>query len=145
MRKIIIHYLGGGQLFEEAIIRIGTTIRVNTVYYKGGVQVGCETGVIFFSDKIKISLSEVDHIYFDGTFLRYHPSFINRGLFSLALDTVLPVIHCLLTSKHDEIFTAVLARIHELVPQLKPIHGMSYWEKEARNLVKREFQGIHLR
>ncbi|KAI6650050.1 hypothetical protein LOD99_6265 [Oopsacas minuta] len=58
---------------------------------------------------------------------------------------VLPVIHCLLTSKHEEIYTVVLARIHELVPKLKPIHGMSDWEKGARNAVKRQFQGIHLR
>ncbi|KAI6654473.1 hypothetical protein LOD99_869 [Oopsacas minuta] len=116
------------------------------IYYKGEVQVGCETGVIFFSDKIKISLSEVDHIYFDGTFYTVPSQFYQLWtIFARFGRNVLPVIHCLLTSKHEEIYTAVLARIHELVPQLKPIHGMSDWEKGARNAVKREFQGIHLR
>ena len=33
------------------------------IYYKGEVQFGCETGVIFFSDKMKIFLSEVDIVH----------------------------------------------------------------------------------
>ncbi|KAI6659858.1 hypothetical protein LOD99_14198 [Oopsacas minuta] len=105
------------------------------IYYKGEVQVGCETGVIFFSGKIKISLSEVDHIYFDGTFYTVPSQFYQLWtIFARIGRNVLPVIHCLLTSKHEEIYTTVLARIHEHVPQLKPIHGMSDWEKGVRNL-----------
>ncbi|KAI6652997.1 hypothetical protein LOD99_4074 [Oopsacas minuta] len=112
-------------------------------YYKGEVQVGCETGVIFFSDKMKISLSEVDHIYFDGTFYTVPSQFYQLWtIFARFGRNVLPVIHCLLTSKHEEIYTTVLARIHELVPQLKLIYGMSDWEKGARNAVKRESSKI---
>ena len=60
------------------------------IYYKGEVKVlGGETGVIFFSDKMKISLSEADHIYILMVhFKRYHPSSINCGLFSPALDAM---------------------------------------------------------
>ena len=96
------------------------------IYYKGEVEVGGGTGVIFFSDNIKISLSEVDHIYFDGAFYTV-PSQCYQlwTIFARFGRHVLPVIHCLPTAKHEEIYTAVLARIHELVPQLKLIHQMS--------------------
>ena len=89
----------------------------------------------------------MDHIYFDGTFYMVPSQFYQLWtIFACFGRHVLPVNHCLLTTKkHEEIYTAVLTRIHELVPQLKPIHGMSDWEKGARNAVKREFQGNHLR
>ena len=116
------------------------------VHYKGEVQIGSDIGVIFFSDKMTATLSEVENIFFDGTFYTVPSQFYQLWtIFARFGRHVLQVIHCILTGKHEEVYTAVLARIHELVPQLAPIYGMSDWEKGARNAVKTQFPGIHLR
>ena len=79
-------------------------------------------------------------------FTQYLPSSINFGQFFARFGRhILPVIHCILTGKLEEIYTAVLVRIHELVPQLTPINELSNWEKADRNAVKTQFLGIHLR
>ena len=57
---------------------------------------------------------------------------------------VIPCIHCLLTGKQETIYTEVLRKIRELVPQLQPIRGMSDWEKAPRNSLKIVFERIDL-
>ena len=37
-------------------------------HFKGEIQVGCDVGIVFFSDKMATILSEVEDVYFDGTF-----------------------------------------------------------------------------
>ena len=116
------------------------------IYFKGEVQVGCDVEIVFFSDKMSTILSEVEDVYFDGTFYTVPSQFYQLWtIFARFQRHVLPVIHCILTSKSEELYTAILAKVHELIPQLMPIHGMSDWEKGARNAVKKQFQGIYLR
>ena len=85
------------------------------------------------------TLSNVEDIHFDGTFYSTVPSQFYQSwtIFARFGRHILPVIHCLLTAKHEELYTAVLAKIHELLPQLIPLNGMSDWEKWARNAIKR--------
>ena len=116
------------------------------IYFKGEVQVGCDVGIVFFSDKMSTILSEVEDVYFDGTFYTVPSQFYQLWtIFARFQRHVLPVIHCILTSKSEELYTAILAKVHEFIPQLMPIHGMSVWEKGARNAVKKQFQGSYLR
>ena len=116
------------------------------IYFKGDVQVGCDVGIIFFSDNMATTLSEVEDVYFDGTFYTVPSQFYQLWtIFGRFQRHVLPVIHCILTSKKEELYTAILAKVHELIPQLIPLHGMSDWEKGARNAVKKQFPGIYLR
>ena len=49
---------------------------------------------------------------------------ISFGLFVEFRRHILPGIHCLLTSKSEEIYTATLANIKELVSQMNPSSAM---------------------
>ena len=103
----------------------------------GKVDVGCDVGVIFFSDVVTSTLSNVGDIHFDGTFYTVPSQFYQLWtIFARFGRHILPVIDCLLTAKHEELYTAVLAKIHELAPQLIPLNGMSIWEKGAKNAIK---------
>ena len=48
-----------------------------------------------------------------------------------------PLIHCLLTNKDEELYTAVLYKIKALIPQLQPTSAMSDWEIGGRNACKK--------
>ena len=99
---------------------------------KGVVQVGCDVGIVFFSDKMATILSEVEDVYFGGTFYTVPFQFCQLWtIFARFQRHVLPVMHCILTSENEELYTAILAKVHELIPQLIPIHGMSDCEKGA--------------
>ena len=75
-------------------------------------------------------LSEVEDVYFDGTFYTVPSQFYQLWtIFARFQRHVLPLIHCILTSKSEELYTAILAKVHELIHQLMPIHGMSEWER----------------
>ena len=116
------------------------------IYFKGEVRVGCDVGIDFFSDKMSTILSEVEDVYFDGTFYTVPSQFYQLWTIFVRFQRhVLPVIHCILTSKSEELYTAILAKVYEHIPQLMPIHEMSDWEKGARNAVKRQCQDIYLR
>ena len=115
------------------------------VYYRGEVTVGLEIGVIFYSDKFSQVLTEVEDIQFDGTFYTVPMQYYQLWtLFARIGQHVVPCIHCILTSKQEALYTALITRIHELLPQLLPTHGMSDWEIGPRNAVKKVFHGIHL-
>eukprot|EP00800_Vazella_pourtalesii_P004687 TRINITY_DN15436_c0_g1_i1.p1 TRINITY_DN15436_c0_g1~~TRINITY_DN15436_c0_g1_i1.p1 ORF type:complete len:126 (-),score=8.15 TRINITY_DN15436_c0_g1_i1:78-455(-) len=73
------------------------------IYFKGGVQVGCDVGMIFFSDKMATTLSEVEDVHFDGTFYTVpSQSYQLWTIFARFQRHVLPVIHCILTSKNED-------------------------------------------
>ena len=78
-------------------------------------------------------------------YIPYIFSFINSRLYlQESSDMFFPCIHCILTSKQEALYTALLTNIRELLPQLLPTHGMSDWEIGPRNAFKKVFQGIHL-
>ena len=97
------------------------------VYFRGEVIVVADIGIFFYSDKIAIQ------------FFQLWTIFVRIG------RHVIPCIHCLLTSKKEtSVFPALLYKIHEYLPQLSPTHGMSDWERAARNAVTTVFPGTHL-
>ena len=61
------------------------------------------------------ALSEVEDIYFDGIFYTVPSQFYQQWtIFSRFGRHTLPVIHCILTDKYEEIYTAVLAEFMNL-------------------------------
>ena len=56
----------------------------------------------------------------------------------------MPAIHCLLTSKSEDIYTATLLKIKQLAPQLSPSSAMGDWEPAARNAIKTAYPSISL-
>ena len=71
------------------------------VHYKGHVQIGSDIGVISFSNKLTATLSEVEYIYFNGTFYTVPSQFDQLWtIFARLGPHVLPVINCLLIGKH---------------------------------------------
>ena len=112
-------------------------------YYKGAVQVGEDIGVVFFSERMNEFLTGVEEIQFDGTFFTVPIQFYQLWtVFACIRGHVIPCIHCLLTGKQETLYTEILRKIRELIPQLQPIRGMSDWEKAPRNSVNlylREF------
>ena len=71
----------------------------------------------------------VEEIQFDGTFYTVPILFYQLWtVFASIGGHVIPCIHFLLTGKQETLYTEVLRKIRELVPQLQPIRGMSDWE-----------------
>ena len=48
----------------------------------------------------------------------------------------LPAIHCMMTSKSQELYSAVLESLVTHIPQFKPLALMSDWEPAPRNALK---------
>ena len=81
-------------------------------YYQGSVTCGTDTAVIFYSDAMSSVLCEVMHIQFDGTFFTVPIQFTQLWTIFVAIGRhSLPAIHCLMTAKSEELYTAVLERI----------------------------------
>ena len=82
-------------------------------------------------------LTEVEEIQFDGTFFTVPIQFNQLWTVLASIrGHVIPCIHCLLTGKKETLYTEVLRKIRELIPQLQPIRGMLDSEKSTRNSVK---------
>ena len=91
----------------------------------------------FFSDKIYDILGDIYDIQFDGSF--YVVPRLFYQLFTIFLSTErhsIPVIHCLMTHKDEELYTALVLKIKELLPQLQPNNTMSDWERASRKAFK---------
>ena len=97
-------------------------------YYKFSVTNGNHIGAIFFSSEMMHRLDEITNIQFDGTFYTVPKQF--SQLWTIFVDVgrhTLPAIHCLMTSKSQELYR------QNNIPQFKPLISMSDWEPAARN------------
>ena len=54
----------------------------------------------------------------------------------------LPGIHCLVTSKEQELYAAILAKIRSLIPAFIPLTSISDWETAPRNALKEIYPTI---
>ena len=90
-----------------------------------------------YSNNILEYLDAETNTYFDGTFKKCPKQFLQLWTIFIEFGRyVLPAIHCLLTSKSEQIYIATLLKIKELLPQLSPSSAMSDWEGGARNAIK---------
>ena len=81
------------------------------VYYRGEVTVSSEIGVLFYSDKLSQVFVEVKDIQFNGTFYTVPIQFYQLWtLFARIGRHVVPCILCILTSKLEALYTALLQK-----------------------------------
>ena len=103
-------------------------------YYKFGVSVGNEIGVIFLSDQMNEFLSQVTNIQYDGTFFTVPIQFYQLWTILISVGRhTLPAIHCLLTGKSQQLYQAILETISQNIPHFRPLASMSDWEAASRN------------
>ena len=73
-------------------------------YYKFSVAQGSQTAVIFYSDEMMTLLSETTNVQFDGTFQTVPIQFVQLWTIFVAVGRhTMPAIHCLMTSKSQEL------------------------------------------
>ena len=113
-------------------------------HLKAIVVLGERIAVIFFSETIFQVLGDISDIQFDGTF--YVVPRLFYQLFTIFLSIgrhSIPGIHCLMTHKDEELYSAVVLKIKELL-QLQPTSMMSDWEKGSRNAFKYVYPGTRI-
>ena len=114
-------------------------------YFKIYVTCGEQTGVIFFSEQMSTLLSEVTSIQFDWTFYTVPTQFSQLWTVYVSVGRhTVPAIHCLMTAKSKELYTAVLENIAIYVPQFLPSASMSDWEPAARNALREIYPQVKL-
>ena len=112
---------------------------------KATIKLDARVAVIFFSEKIYEIMADVHDIQYDGTF-HVVPKLLYQ-LFTIFLSigrNTIPAIHCLMTNKDEELYTAVIITIKELIPQLQPTKAMSDWERGSRNAFKHVYPETRL-
>ena len=57
------------------------------------------------------------------------------GLASLVHTHTLPAIHCLMTDNYEDLYTAVILNIKDIIPQLQPTRVTSDWEKKDHEML----------
>ena len=103
-------------------------------HFKYRVVLGSQTAAIFFSDEMKTFLNEATNIQFDGTFQTVPVQFLQLWTIFVSVGRhTMPAIHCFMTSKSQELYTAILKDLAVHVPQFQPIAPMSDWDPAARN------------
>ena len=115
------------------------------VNVKASVMLNEGIGMIFFSDKLYDFISDMNDIQFESTFQTVPKQFYQLWtiLFSVGKHS-LPAIHCLMTSKEEALYIAVLREIKKLIPQFQPISTMSDWEQAAKNAFKHVYPDTKL-
>ena len=98
-----------------------------------------------YFQKMCLELVKIDTICFDGTFYTCPKQFMQLWtIFGIFQQHTLPAILCLLTSKKEKLYKAVIMKIQTLLPQISPKFAMSDLEKTACNTIKGCFNNIHL-
>ena len=92
-------------------------------------------------------LSETTNVQVDGTFQTVPIQFVQLSTIFVAVGRhvgrhMMPVIHCLMTSKSQELNSAILQDLVTHVPQFQPIASMSDWEPAVRNAFKEFYPQI---
>ena len=114
-------------------------------HHKSTVTTTTHTAVIFYSKRMKNYLTEISKIQPDGTFYTVPTQFSQLWTIFVVIDRhALPGIHCLMTSKDQELYTAILAKIHSLVPEFIPEISISDWEPAPRNVLKEIYPSLEL-
>ena len=109
------------------------------------VSINNETAIIFFSDTMNNFLTRITDIQFDGTFFVVPIQFYQLWTLFVTIDNhTLPVIHCLMTGKEEQLYVAVLEKIRSLVPQFQPRVCMSDWEAAPRNALRQMYQNVKI-
>ena len=103
-------------------------------YFQFSVVCGNQSAAIFFSDAMRIFLTEVTNVQFDGPFFTVPIQFCQLWTIFVAVGRhTLPAIHCLMTSKSQDLYRSILENLRIKAPGFYPSASMSNWEPAARN------------
>ena len=76
-----------------------------------------ELAPFIFSDQVMRFSSDISEIQFDGTFHTVPAQFYQLWTIFFSMGRhALPAIHCLLTNKEEELYTAILQKIKDILP-----------------------------
>ena len=80
-------------------------------HHKFTISLLTQVAVIFYSETMMNLLPEITDIQFDGTFYTVPVQFYQLWTIFVVVDRyTLPAIHCLMTSKSQELYIAILDR-----------------------------------
>ena len=114
-----------------------------TTHHKFTISVGVEIAVVFYSEPMANALSEINRLQFDGTFYTVPSQFYQLWTIFLNIDRyTIPSIHCLMTFKSQELYTAIVQRISTSFIDFKPTISISDWEPAPRNSFKEIYPTI---
>ena len=108
----------------------------STNHFKTVIQED-DVALIFGSDSMVNKLPDFTHIQFDGTFKLIPRLFLQ--LFTIFVEFnghTLPALHILMTRKTEQLYTAVLSSIRELIPCFIPVFAIRDFEIAPRNALK---------
>ena len=89
---------------------------------------------------MRIALEDQDSIACDGTFFVVPRQFMKLlTFFASANGHMIPVVHCLLTSKKQEFYETIIVRIQQLFPDFVPQRCVTDFEKGLKIPLKRYF------
>ena len=89
------------------------------------------------------ALSEINSMQFDGTFYTVPSQFYQLWTIFVNIDRyTIPAIHCLMTSKSRELYTAIVQRISTCLIDFKHTIAISDWEPAPRNSFKEIYPTI---
>ena len=115
------------------------------IYFIATIKLEERVAVIFLSDKIDEIIVDVHDIQYDGTFHVVPKLFYQLFTIFLSIGrNTIPAIHCLKTNTDEKLYTAVIIKIKELIPQLQPTRTTSDWERGSRNAFKYVYPGTRI-
>ena len=102
-------------------------------------------GVIFMSNKMASLVKVCKHISFDGTFYIVPKIFYQLfTIFCFYHEHTIPVIHILMTNKSEELYSACLKVVFEIIPDFEPNFAVSDFEDAPRNAFQKQVPGIQI-
>ena len=114
-------------------------------HFKFAARSGDQIAAVFYSEQMSTFLAEVTNVQFDGTFFTVPKQFFQLWsiFFSVGCHS-LPAMHCLMSSKSQDLYIAILEKIANEVPLFRPLASMSDWEPAARNAFKAVYPEIKM-
>ena len=103
-------------------------------HYKFTTSVGDEIAVVFYAEPMANTLSEINSIQSDETFYTVPSQFYQLWTIYVNIDRYTnPAIHCLITSKSQELDTVIVQRISTCFIDFKPTNAISDCESAPHN------------
>ena len=95
-------------------------------HFKFAARSGDQIAAVFYSEQMSTFLAEITNVQFDGTFFTVPEQFFQLWTIFVSVGRhSLPAIHCLMSSKSQDLYKAVLEKIANEVPLFLPLAKMS--------------------
>ena len=118
---------------NDAVLSSRHALLNGRAFYRGPAYADeTQSALIFANDQQLTTLKEAQHVYFDATF-KVVPAIYYQlfSVFAPFADTAFPVFYALMTRKTQAAYRAVFAKMHDLVPDFKPLSAMADYEEAS--------------